>query len=163
MDELEHKHPYAQKELNIPQVELKYVIPEDFPKNYIHDTQDIQKVCSSIFDLDAIYLEGRLYVIYLKRNLIISHALVSIGSTTKAQSNIRKILSGALVTFADAMIICHNHTSGSTNPSAADKVQTQQLFRACNFLDISLLDHIIFDPHNYYSFADSGELYKNVQ
>jgi len=68
------------------------------------------------------------------------------------------LFADALVDRAAAVIIAHNHPTGSLEPSAADIEITGQLRAAGVILGISLLDHIIFNRTNYFSFLEEGQL-----
>lgn len=58
---------------------------------------------------------------------------------------------------AAAVVIAHNHPSGSIEPSQADKTLTKNLFLACSIMNIQLLDHLIIGATSQpYSFADHG-------
>ena len=51
----------------------------------------------------------------------------------------------------------HNHPSMDIKPSNADTLMTNQLINACNFVGIPLLDHIITNTKDYYSFFKESE------
>jgi len=59
---------------------------------------------------------------------------------------------------AVAVILAHNHPSGSLNPSEADKNLTKKLKIAGENLDIKVLDHLIITENTYFSFADENLL-----
>jgi DNA repair protein RadC len=63
----------------------------------------------------------------------------------------------ALENGATALIIFHNHPSGTPYPSANDMKATHQLKKALGLVDISLLDHIVVSDRSYYSFDDEVE------
>jgi len=67
-------------------------------------------------------------------------------------------LKQALEIGAVALILAHNHPSGTLKPSAADKQITQKLKIAAEALDIKVLDHLIITQNEYFSFADEGVL-----
>jgi len=90
-----------------------------------------------------------------------------IGTDTSLQGTIdqvviypREIIIKCLESHATAIIFCHNHPSGETSPSGADIRLTQSLSKACEALDINLLDHIIVDNNcdDYFSFKEEGIL-----
>lgn len=60
----------------------------------------------------------------------------------------------ALELGAVALILAHNHPSGTLVPSKADKTITQKLKSAAQALDIKVLDHLIIAQKAYLSFAD---------
>jgi DNA repair protein RadC len=64
----------------------------------------------------------------------------------------------ALLKRATAMILCHNHPSGSLKPSAEDDRLTKNISSACSVMNIRFLDHIIFTDGNYYSYKDEGRI-----
>jgi len=64
----------------------------------------------------------------------------------------------ALEIGATALIVCHNHPSGTLKISVADKQITEKIKTAGISLDIKLLDHLIITEQNYTSFADDGIL-----
>lgn len=78
------------------------------------------------------------------------------GSTGEVSFGTRDILSRALSVNATAVIVAHNHPSGNPMPSECDIRQTKKLKKACDALEVSLLDHIIISKGRYYSFADEA-------
>lgn len=69
----------------------------------------------------------------------------------------REVVKKALNYNAAAVIFAHNHPSGCSTPSDADKKITLKLQQALNLIDIRVLDHfIIGDGQNAYSFAEHG-------
>ena len=72
--------------------------------------------------------------------------------------DLRLILSIALKTVSTALVLCHNHPSGSLKPSQPDIELTQKIKQAANHLDITVQDYIILsgEPGQYFSFADEG-------
>ena len=67
----------------------------------------------------------------------------------------RIIFGIALQTASAAIVIAHNHPSGSLTPSPQDIAVTQQLRAAGKMLAITVLDHLIITRESYFSFADS--------
>ncbi|MCT4623466.1 MAG: DNA repair protein RadC [Schleiferiaceae bacterium] len=99
------------------------------------------------------------WVLYLSNaNKVIRKEQLSIGGITGTVADVRKIFKTALEQSATAMIIAHNHPSGTLTPSLADKKLTQKVKDGGTLLDIKLLDHIIVTEKNYFSFADEGLL-----
>ncbi|BAO54259.1 RadC family protein [Nonlabens marinus] len=83
---------------------------------------------------------------------------VSKGGITATHVDSRLIFKKALEAGAVAVIIAHNHPSGTLIPSTADKQITSKIIQAGETLDIKVLDHIIITQQDYYSFADNGIL-----
>ncbi len=64
---------------------------------------------------------------------------------TLAQTSVypREVVRAALAKNAAAVILAHNHPSGSTAPSQADRSLTQVLKSALALVDVTVLDHCI--------------------
>ena len=67
----------------------------------------------------------------------------------------REIARAALELNAAAVVLAHNHPSGSNEPSGADRKITSRIVSAVGLLDIRVLDHIILGD-DYCSFAERG-------
>ena len=55
----------------------------------------------------------------------------------------REIVKAALACNAAAVILAHNHPSGVTDPSNADRQITSRLKEALALVDVTVLDHVI--------------------
>jgi DNA repair protein RadC len=98
-------------------------------------------------------------VVFLNRANRINHfEVISEGGITGTIADPRVILKRALQEDAVSLILCHNHPSGSLQPSRADEELTRKIKEAARYLDISILDHIIVSETGYFSFADEGLL-----
>ncbi|WP_346238956.1 RadC family protein [Niabella insulamsoli] len=96
-------------------------------------------------------------VIYLNRSSkIISFDIISEGGISGTVADPRVILKHAIEKNAVALILSHNHPSGSLRPSRADEYLTEKIKQAASLLDIQVLDHVIVSADGYYSFADDG-------
>lgn len=80
---------------------------------------------------------------------------VADGGIDSVLVDARLIYATALNTACKSVVLCHNHPSGNTNPSNADKEITKRIKTGLKTLDITLIDHLITTPSKkYYSFAD---------
>ena len=70
----------------------------------------------------------------------------------------RVVLQRALQLNAAAVIFAHQHPSGTTEPSNADRLLTDQLKTALALIDVRVLDHFVIGQGAPYSFAESGLL-----
>lgn len=91
-------------------------------------------------------------------NEILNIRVVSIGLIDRAPVHPREVFADALADRAAAVIVAHNHPSGGIAPSTHDVEATAQLKVAGSVLGITLLDHIIFNRTEYYSFLEAGDL-----
>lgn len=100
-------------------------------------------------------------VIYLnKKNIVIGYNIHTVGGVDSTIMDLKLIFAGALKANASAIIVCHNHPSGTQVPSNADISITEKIKSVGKELNMPLLDHIIVtaDPMRYYSFTDDGRL-----
>ncbi len=99
------------------------------------------------------------WALYLNRaNKVISRERISSGGIAASVIDVKLIMRQALTILASAIIVAHNHPSGSLNPSEQDKDSTRKIKKACEYLDIKLLDHIVIGKGEYYSFNDKSIL-----
>jgi DNA repair protein RadC len=91
-------------------------------------------------------------------NEIMNIRVVSIGLIDRAPVHPREVFADALADRAAAVIVAHNHPSGGIKPSAHDVEVTAQLKAAGAIVGIALLDHIIFNRNEYYSFLEAGDI-----
>lgn len=73
----------------------------------------------------------------------INYNVVSIGGLDSALAPMSNVYKTAILSNASAIILLHNHPSGSLQPSAEDIRMTQKVEMASKTMDIRLLDHII--------------------
>ncbi|MDT0646497.1 JAB domain-containing protein [Zunongwangia sp. F260] len=84
---------------------------------------------------------------------------VSTGGITGTLVDLRILFAVVLKSLTTAVILAHNHPSGTLIPSEPDKRLTQKIKNAGELFDIKVLDHLILIPDgNYFSFADEGIL-----
>jgi DNA repair protein RadC len=97
------------------------------------------------------------WIIYLNNsNKVLSKSQLSKGGITGTLVDVRIVFKTALEIGATALILCHNHPSGTLVPSDADKHITNKLKIAGDSLEIKVLDHLIVTENNYFSFVDEG-------
>ena len=90
------------------------------------------------------------------RHRLIEYVELFFGTIDGAEVHPREVVKHALQTNAAAVIVSHNHPSGQTDPSAADRAVTTRLKQALGLVDIRLLDHVIVGGHASLSMASQG-------
>jgi DNA repair protein RadC len=80
------------------------------------------------------------------------------GTLDSASVYPREVAKQALLHNSAAVIFAHNHPSGISEPSQADKQITEKLKQALALFDIRVLDHFIIGDGQPYSFAEHGLL-----
>jgi DNA repair protein RadC len=98
--------------------------------------------------LRGLYLNSRFQVIH--------EEVISIGSLTANIVHPREVFQPGLEHGAVAVIVAHNHPSGSLEPTMADEAVTAQLRQAGVVLGIELLDHLIIAGEAY-AVCNEGE------
>lgn len=78
------------------------------------------------------------------------------GTVDGCEVHIREIARRALELNAVAIILGHNHPSGSPEPSTADRAVTARVKQALSYLDIRLLDHFVIGDGPPVSLAARG-------
>ena len=90
-------------------------------------------------------------------NNVITSRVITIGLLNHSLVHPRETFRGAISDNAAAIIIAHNHPSGSLDPSQQDISITNQLREAGEILGIKVIDHIIVSKHdNFYSMKEHG-------
>lgn len=93
--------------------------------------------------LRGLYLNSRFQVIH--------EEVISVGSLTANIVHPREVFKPAIDNGAVAVIIAHNHPSGSLTPTTDDQFATRQLVEAGTVLGIELLDHLIITADGFNS------------
>lgn len=85
-------------------------------------------------------------------------ALKQLFRGTVSQTSVypREVVKEALSVNAAAVILAHNHPSGSVEPSRADEFLTQTLKTALALVDVRVLDHLVVAGADVCSFAERG-------
>ena len=92
------------------------------------------------------------------QNRVIDFQELFRGTLTQTSVYPREVVIEALACRAAAVILCHNHPSGSPEPSRADEFLTQTLKQALALVDVRVLDHFIVTRSSVLSFAERGLL-----
>jgi DNA repair protein RadC len=99
----------------------------------------------------------RVRVLYLDtRNRLIRDEHVADGSIDEASIHPREVIRRALDLGATAIIIVHNHPSGSPEPSRADIQITNRIAEAGRLMGITVHDHVIIGREGHVSLKAKG-------
>ena len=142
--------------LNISEISISYKPKvKAAERKSISCSRDAYNILKDIFPS----LEHRefFYLLCLNRsNQLLGYQQISAGGINGTVADIRLIFQTALKANASAILVSHNHPSGNTIPSEADKRLTNKIKEAGKLLDISLLDHVILTAESHMSFADEN-------
>lgn len=114
----------------------------------IRNAQQAYRYLADMGGYDKEHLRG----LYLNSRFKLVHEeTISVGSITESLVHPREVFKPALEHGAVALILAHNHPSGSLEASDADREVTHHLIEAGKLLGIQLLDHLIISANKYRS------------
>ena len=119
--------------------------PEEVARLFTEFYGDPVQEISVVFTLDT-------------KNKISGLEMVSMGTLTQTILHPRDIFRSAIMKNANAIIIAHNHPSGSSVPSVEDVEVTKRIAESGKILGIPLYDHVIVAGDNNYSFQMEGRI-----
>ncbi|MEO5345344.1 MAG: DNA repair protein RadC [Magnetococcus sp. YQC-9] len=120
---------------------------------------DPLKASAYVRALTAGRTEEVFYVLCLdQRARLLFPALLARGTVNEAHVHPRQVVEAALRHKAVEVILAHNHPSGNTTPSAADRHLTKILMHALIPIGIRLVDHLITSGDRCLSMAQEGIL-----
>ena len=142
----------------VGEVELTYKSTSR-SRSKIYSSEDAYKILLPTYKEGTICYKEYFKVLLLSQsNQVLGYTLISEGGITETCADVRVILQAALLTNSVALILAHNHPSGSLKPSRQDMEITKQVKEAAKLMRISVIDHLILTDAGYYSFADEGLL-----
>lgn len=84
------------------------------------------------------------HVLWLdNRHRVLDCQCLAVGTVDSAGIYPREVVRAALDVNASAAILAHNHPSGGSEPSAADRKITDELRDALKLIGVRVLDHIV--------------------
>lgn len=92
---------------------------------------------------------------------ILTSRVLFVGTLDASMVSPREILREALMQSAAAIILVHNHPSGSLQPSYADIRMTEKIIAAAEVMDVRVLDHLIISRDGCLSMKREGMM-KNM-
>ncbi|WP_276391497.1 JAB domain-containing protein [Eudoraea chungangensis] len=143
--------------VNEIRISYKERIPATFWQK-INSSKDAADCLYQHWDKQTIQVHESFKVVLLNNNNKVKGIYqLSKGGITATIIDIRILFAVVLKSLSVAIILTHNHPSGTLKASEADREITQKIKKAADLLDVRLLDHILIVPNGeYYSFADNG-------
>jgi len=87
---------------------------------------------------------------------VVNIRVITIGLIDRSHVHPREVFADPIIDRASAVIIAHNHPVGGLAPSEDDIDTTKRLRKAGEIMGITVLDHIIFNRTEYFSFIENG-------
>lgn len=141
--------------MTLPKIQIKVTLTPG-EKIKISNSTDAHNIFSKLFSEDTVaWTEEVILLAVNKANEVYGWYRLSQGGTTGTILDPKVVFSILLNAGASGFMVAHNHPSGNLKASKEDIDITKKLFNAGEFLDITLLDHIIITPNgSYLSMAD---------
>ena len=89
---------------------------------------------------------------------VMKEVCVSRGGVSMTAVDVKIILKHAIENYASAMILFHNHPSGSLSPSPQDDNLTRKICEGARAIDVRVNDHIIITDGSFFSYHDNDRL-----
>lgn len=141
---------------NIPEFQLKK-IKSEFPKEQLQSAYSIQKFVRKFYADDIGIYESFFILLFDRSMHTIGFAKISQGGCVGTVVDSRIIYQYAALSMASAVVLLHNHPSGSLTPSTHDIKITKQLKRGLKAIcQCRVLDHIILTEEHYISFTEQN-------
>jgi DNA repair protein RadC len=104
--------------------------------------------------------QERLAVLPLDARLGVIGGMVVVAQGAAARISVdpKDVFTTALQRRASAIVLAHNHPSGSLEPSDADVAFTRAMVIAGELLGMVVVDHLLVAPRGFLSFAEAGLL-----
>ena len=125
--------------------------------------QQVQRALKSLIEAQGQPDREQFCILMLNaKNKIIGLNIVSTGSLSSATVHPREVLKPAILANSAAMILCHNHPSGTLTPSPEDIAITERIIKASKIMGITVHEHLIInmDDDSFYSFSEHGLIQK---
>jgi DNA repair protein RadC len=140
-----------------PEVKVKITRGKKVSTNIIKNSKDTIEILRKFISSAKVQTQEYAVAVFLNNNNnVLAVYQFGMGGFTGTVMDKRLLMAAALKLGATAIILCHNHPSGSLRPSEADKSITKQISEVARLHDIAILDHIIITKDGYYSFAENG-------
>lgn len=128
-------------------------VEDEVPRKIISSKDIYELIRPQLVDL----VHEEFWVLLLNRsNFMMSKQLISKGGQAATVVDPKVIFKVALEQNAAAIVLAHNHPSGSLKPSLSDINITKKLIQSGLMLEIPVLDHLIVTDQTFFSFADEG-------
>ncbi|UYC11916.1 JAB domain-containing protein [Xanthomonas sp. CFBP 8445] len=116
-----------------------------------------------LYDYLRLKLAGELHevfgVVFLDcQNRAIAFEALFRGTINQAVVYPRVIVKRAMDLNASSVILVHNHPSGTSQCSDADRGLTERICASLGLIDVRVVDHVIVGSGTPYSFAEAGLL-----
>jgi len=136
-------------------ISIEYQRPVFKSMKWISSYQDSYRAIKQYLNDENLDYKEKMWVMVLTRShRLLSISLLSTGGTYHTECPIKEILQTCLLTNACAIIIVHNHPSGSLKFSNADVDLTEKIVDVLKLINVHLLDHLVITTEGFSSFSE---------
>lgn len=122
-------------------------------KNAISSWSDLLNYLK--FNMGNLKLEQFRVLFLNKKNVVIADEVMSNGTIDQTSVYPREVIKRSLYHEAGAIILIHNHPSGSSKPSQADIELTNKIVESCKAINVTVHDHVVISSSEFYSFKSN--------
>ncbi len=125
----------------------------------VSSSTSAEKYLRELWDPDTIELREEFVLLCLgSAHQVLGWIRLSTGGLDSTVVDPRLLFAVALQTASSAIIVAHNHPSGSLTPSKIDIETTRRIAAGAQAVGLKFLDHIIVGRDDTYSMARAGLL-----
>ena len=126
-------------------------------RQVVRTPKDVEAYLRAVWNKGTLELVEDFVVVCLNGNhQATGWVKVASGGLNSSLVDPRLVFGIALQTASTAIIVAHNHPSGSLEPSEDDRRMTRRLQEAGALLGIAVLDHLILTKESAFSFQEHG-------
>ena len=92
------------------------------------------------------------------RNQVLGISTVSEGALSYNITDTRFIVQLAALSNCKSLIVCINLPSGDIEPTKQDDELVQQVKIVLSYIDVELLDYVLYYEEGYYSYSANGKI-----
>jgi DNA repair protein RadC len=143
----------------VAEIELRYkrTIPAS-QLQQVTSSQHAYEALVGFFEENITFVEEFKVLLLNRNNKAIGVANMTKGITGETLVEVKHIIAAAIKGNACAIIVAHNHPSGSFTPSQKDDDLVKKIQTACTYMDIRFLDSLILTDEGYFSYTDMGRM-----
>ena len=129
----------------VAEIKVSYTAGTDLTKKpRITQSLDSYNIFRDSWDPNLIqYIEQLKMLLLTKTHHVLGLVHISTGGVSGTVADPKLIFGPAIKTNASGIILCHNHPSGSLQPSLDDIKLTQKILDGARLFDMVLIDHLI--------------------
>jgi DNA repair protein RadC len=132
---------------------VKAEVQEEDPDS-VHSLHDVVSRYRGLKDEQ----KEHLYAVFLKNgNRFIGDKIIGLGSRDTVEIDIQDVVRTAAVTNAGAVVLVHNHPSGTAEATAKDIEVTREAREVLEKINVELLDHVIISRESHYSMRQAND------